>query len=170
MSLHEAGGPSSIWKRLNTTFIHRWQTSDLIPELCLGASVLLIGVQHLSSGISEDHVLELEPVDGIFSTTVVIEASIWSMLLVSHIMASRQAEYGLLRPGPFWGFGIPGPVEGAPVLPRSPLSPYNHYYGAYLPQTDLKYGPCFVACFQQRSDLHLEAHILQYHRISLGVQ
>ena len=75
----------------DTTFVHRWQTFDLIPELRLGASVLLSWVHHLSSGISEDHVLELEPVDGICSTTVVIEASIWSMLLVRQCKGRRGA-------------------------------------------------------------------------------
>ena len=61
----------------DTTLIHRWQTFDLIPELHLGASILLSRVRHRGSGISEDHVLELEPVDGICSTTVMIEASVF---------------------------------------------------------------------------------------------
>ena len=63
--------------------VHRIQSLQAIPRQPFGAPVLLRRVLQRNVWVSEDRVLELKSVDGIFSTIVVIEASRWSMWLAS---------------------------------------------------------------------------------------
>ena len=76
--------------------VHRIQSLQAVLKYSLGAPVLLRWALERHIWVSEGHVLELKPVDGVISTIVVIEASRWSMLLVRQCKDGRGMLNGVI--------------------------------------------------------------------------